>query len=144
MKTNKSIEYSKFSDHENIFAIIDFTLLLVDDRVAYAKEFQKTAGLKSTDEVKSTAAGCEPGSSYKYLDINNVKPLSILMATVGSLKMPSMKYLKDQGNVHVLIFPLDRGYRHQQQPELAGYRYGQGPSTSSPHTKMTLAWSAHR
>jgi len=50
---------------------------------------------KSGPALKDAAAGCSPGSAYKYLDIITSEHWSIHTVTAGSLNMPNMKSRKD-------------------------------------------------
>ena len=56
------------------FLFVSLFCLLVLQPAAFSREKVK-AGTKSTTTIKETAAGCEAGSAYKYLDLNNVRAI---------------------------------------------------------------------
>ena len=55
------------------FLLLSFGLMMIFE-VTYARE-RPVSGKKDAEIIKETAAGCAPGSNYKYLDINNVRTL---------------------------------------------------------------------
>ena len=60
---------------KNIFRFLLLSLgLMLIFEVTNARE-AKWSGKKDSEVIKQTAAGCAPGSNYKYLDINNVRTL---------------------------------------------------------------------
>ena len=117
------------------FLLISLSCLLMIE-VACAKEFQKVAGLKSTNTLKEAAAGCEPGSSYQYLDINNVRTLIYSYGNGWFLENAEYEIPKGSRKMSMFSFSLwIGGIDINNNLKLAAYRYGQGPSTASAHTK---------
>jgi hypothetical protein len=138
MKTTKSIGiFKNLVTMKNIFhsLLISLCCLLMIE-AGYAREFQKTPGLKSTNDIKSTAAGCEAGSSYSYLDINNVRTLVYSYGNGWFLENAEYEIPKGSGKKSMFSFSLwIGGIDINNNLKLAAYRYGQGPSTASSHTK---------
>ena len=59
---------------KNSFRILLIALLcLAYANLTRAEQVHSKPGTKSTSTIKSTAAGCLPGASFKYLEINNVR-----------------------------------------------------------------------
>lgn len=137
MKTNNRIGiFKKSVTMKNIFRYLLVTLccfLMVG--IAYSREFQKS-GTKSTNTLKQTAAGCEPGSSYKYLDINNVRTLIYSYGNGWFLENGEYEIPKGSRKMSMFSFSLwIGGIDINNNLKLAAYRYGQGPTTSAAHTK---------
>lgn len=102
----------------------------------FAEEFHKESGTKSTGTIKLTAAGCESGSNYKYLDINNVRTLMYSYGNGWFLENAEYEIPKGSRKTSMFSFSLwVGGIDINNNLKLAGYRYGQGPTTASAHTK---------
>jgi len=101
-----------------------------------AEEFHKVNGTKSTGTIKQTAAGCESGSNYKYLDINNVRTLIYSYGNGWFLENAEYEIPKGSRKTSMFSFSLwIGGIDINNNLKLAAYRYGQGPTTASAHTK---------
>ena len=138
MKKNKSIGiFKKSVTMKNIFRFLLISLsCLLMIGAANAKEFQKAAGVKSTETLKETAAGCEPGSTYQYLDINNVRTLIYSYGNGWFLENAEYEIPKGSRKMSMFSFSLwIGGIDINNNLKLAAYRYGQGPGTASAHTK---------
>ena len=120
------------------FLFISLSCLLVLQPSLYAKEKVKS-GTKSTRSVrtiKETAAGCEAGSQYKYLDINNVRTLIYSYGNGWFLEDAEYEIPKGSRKMSMFSFSLwIGGIDINNNLKLAAYRYGQGPTTSAAHTK---------
>jgi hypothetical protein len=93
-------------------------------------------GLKSTSDIKSTSAGCEPGSAYKYLDINNVRTLCYSYGNGWFLENAEYEIPKGSRKTSMFSFSLwIGGIDVNNNLKLAAYKYGQGPTITSAHTK---------
>jgi len=109
---------------------------IVVANVLRAEEFRKVGGTKSTGTIKETAAGCASGSSYKYLDINNVRTLCYSYGNGWFLENAEYEIPKGSRKTSMFSFSLwIGGIDINNNLKLAAYRYGQGPTTSSAHTK---------
>ncbi len=113
--------------------VLSFVML---SHLMFAEEVHKKGGVKSTDEIKSTSAGCSPGSTYKYLDINNVRTLCYSYGNGWFLENAEYEIPKGSKKTSMFSFSLwIGGIDINNNLKLAGYRYGQGPSTANAHTK---------
>ncbi len=102
----------------------------------FAEEYHKESGTKSTGTIKQTAAGCESGSNYKYLDINNVRTLMYSYGNGWFLENAEYEIPKGSRKTSMFSFSLwVGGIDINNNLKLAAYRYGQGPTTASAHTK---------
>ncbi len=102
----------------------------------FSRETQKQGSNKNSDEIKSTAAGCEPGSNYKYLDINNVRTL--IYSYGNGWFLENAEYEIPKGSKKTSMFSMSLwigGIDVNNNLKLAAYQYGQGPTTASAHTK---------
>jgi hypothetical protein len=114
--------------------LISLCCLLVVN-TTFAREKLK-AGTKSTGTIKETAAGCEPGSTYKYLDINNVRTL--IYSYGNGWFLETAEYEIPKGSKKTSMFSMSLwigGIDVNNNLKLAAYRYGQGPTTATSHTK---------
>jgi hypothetical protein len=108
-------------------------LVLLD--ASLAREVEKV-GTKSTTTLKETAAGCEPGSTYKYLDINNVRTL--IYSYGNGWFLENAEYEIPKGSRKMSMFSMSLwigGIDVNNNLKLAAYRFGQGPSVAPAHTK---------
>lgn len=121
---------------KNIFRSL-FVILLclaVTDTV-FAREVQKT-GTKSSNEIKEAAAGCEPGSTYKYLDINNVRTLIYSYGNGWFLENAEYEIPKGSGKTSMFSMSLwIGGIDVNNNLKLAAYRFGQGATGGASHVK---------
>ncbi len=116
------------------FLLISLCWMLVIS-VVTAREVQKQ-GTKSTDGIKEVAAGCDPGSSSKYLDINNVR--TIIYSYGNGWFIENAEYEIPKGSKKTSMFSFSLwigGIDVNNNLKLAAYRYGQGPTGGTPHTK---------
>src|ERR1039457_2737965 len=91
---------------------------------------------KSTNVIKEQAAGCEPGANYKYLDINNVRTLIYSYGNGWFLEIAEYEIPKGSKKTSMYSFALwIGGIDVNNNLKLAAYKYGQGPSNGTPHTK---------
>ena len=114
--------------------LVSLCLLLVVD-AGFAREKVKT-GTKNSGIIKETAAGCEPGSTYKYLDINNVRTL--IYSYGNGWFLENAEYEIPKGSKKMSMFSMSLwigGVDNNNNLKLAAYRYGQGPTTAPAHTK---------
>ena len=103
--------------------------------VLRAEEVHKPGG-KSTGTLKETAAGCASGSTYKYLDINNVRTLIYSYGNGWFLENAEYEIPKGSRKTSLFSFSLwIGGIDINNNLKLAAYRFGQGPTTSAAHTK---------
>ncbi|MCX6304883.1 MAG: T9SS C-terminal target domain-containing protein [Bacteroidetes bacterium] len=117
------------------FLVIALCCMVVPNMLR-AEEFHKTGGTKSTNTIKSTAAGCASGSSYKYLDINNVRTLCYSYGNGWFLENAEYEIPKGSKKTSMFSFSLwIGGIDVNNNLKLAAYRYGQGPTTATSHTK---------
>ncbi|HTX88861.1 MAG TPA: hypothetical protein VMC08_07735 [Bacteroidales bacterium] len=121
---------------KNIFRFFLITIcwILVTSG-AFAREFQGQ-GTKSSNTIKETAAGCDPGSSSKYLDINNVR--TIIYSYGNGWFIENAEYEIPKGSKKTSMFSFSLwigGIDVNNNLKLAAYRYGQGPSNGTAHTK---------
>ncbi|MDP1622902.1 MAG: hypothetical protein Q8M08_11260 [Bacteroidales bacterium] len=117
------------------FLVIALFFILISN-VTFAEEFHKAGGIKSSSTIKETAAGCASGSSYKYLDINNVRTLCYSYGNGWFLENAEYEIPKGSRKTSMFSFSLwIGGIDINNNLKLAAYRYGQGPTTSSAHTK---------
>ncbi len=117
------------------FLLISFCFLLVLQPSAFSREKIK-AGTKSSNTIKEIAAGCDPGSDYKYLDLNNVRTLMFSYGNGWFLE--DAEYEIPKGSRKMSMFSTSLwigGIDINNNLKLAAYRYGQGPTTSAAHTK---------
>jgi hypothetical protein len=121
---------------KNIFHFLLLSLgFLVIFEVASARE-NPQSGKKDDNIIKQTAAGCAAGSQYKYLDINNVRTLCYSYGNGWFLEIAEYEIPKGSGKTSMFSFSLwIGGIDLNNNLKLCAYRYGQGPTTSSPHTK---------
>lgn len=100
-----------------------------------AEEFHGAGSGKSTNTIKATAAGCASGSSYKYLDINNVRTLCYSYGNGWFLENAEYEIPKGSKKTSMFSFSLwIGGIDINNNLKLAGYRYGQGTGNPS-HVK---------
>ena len=116
---------------KNIFQyfLICLAGLLLSGAV-YADKVPVPADNKSTAQLKATAAGCLPGSGFKYLDINNVK---CRINTGGDMwwDFEDAKYEIPAGSGKMSMFSASLwigGIDVNDQLKLAALRYRQGPN----------------
>ncbi|MFZ4521649.1 MAG: hypothetical protein ACOYNC_08085 [Bacteroidales bacterium] len=117
------------------FLVIGLCCMAVSNMLP-AEEFHKVGGTKSTNTIKSTAAGCASGSSYKYLDVNNVRTLCYSYGNGWFLENAEYEVPKGSKKTSMFSFSLwIGGIDVNNNLKLAAYRYGQGPATATAHTK---------
>jgi len=117
------------------FLFVSLCCLLVLQPSAFSREKGKI-GTKSTVTIKETAAGCEAGSAYKYLDLNNVRTLIYSFGNGWFLENAEYEIPKGSRKMSMFSFSLwIGGIDVNNNLKLAAYRYGQGPNTASAHTK---------
>ncbi|MGE5424094.1 MAG: hypothetical protein ACM3N9_01950 [Syntrophothermus sp.] len=90
---------------------------------------------KSTEEIKSVAAGCEPGSAFKYLNINNVR--TIIYSYGNGWFVENAEYEIPKGSKKMSMFSMSLwigGIDKNNNLKLAAYKYGQGPNINPSHT----------
>ncbi len=115
------------------FVLIAFSMWITN--AAFTEEVHK-GGSKSADVIKETAAGCAAGSSYKYLDINNVRTLMYSYGNGWFLELA--EYEIPKGSKKTSMFSTSLwigGIDINNNLKLAAYRYGQGPTTATAHSK---------
>ena len=116
------------------FFVIALVCVLFTNAVI-AEEVHKGGGSKSTNTIKETAAGCASGSSYKYLDINNVRTLCYSYGNGWFLENAEYEIPKGSKKTSMFSFSLwIGGIDINNNLKLAGYRYGQGTGNPS-HVK---------
>jgi len=109
-----------------------FSLLIIGS--SYAREVQSTT--KSTTTLKETAAGCQSGSIYKYLDINNVRTLIYSYGNGWFLEDAEYEIPKGSRKMSMFSFSLwIGGIDVNNNLKLAAYRFGQGPTGGTAHIK---------
>ncbi|MBM3403295.1 MAG: T9SS C-terminal target domain-containing protein [Bacteroidetes bacterium] len=122
---------------KNILRLTFLSLFLV--AVAHpgmSREVIKKTGTKSTNSIKSTTAGCQPGSAYKYLDINNVRTLIYSYGNMWFLE--NAEYEIPKGSRKMSMFSASLwigGIDVNNNLKLAAYKFGQGPTGGPAHTK---------
>ncbi len=121
---------------KNILRSLFVTILcLIVADASFAREVQKS-GTKSTNTIKETAAGCEPGSTYKYLDIGNVRTL--IYSYGNGWFLENAEYEIPKGSKKMSMFSMSLwigGIDVNNNLKLAAYRFGQGPTIAPAHTK---------
>ena len=116
------------------YLVIALSCLMVTNAI-FAEEVHNSAGKKSTSTIKETAAGCASGSSYKYLDINNVRTLCYSYGNGWFLENAEYEIPKGSKKTSMFSFSLwIGGIDINNNLKLAAYRYGQGASGTA-HTK---------
>ena len=116
------------------YLVIALSCLVVTNAI-FAEEVHNPAGKKSTSTIKETAAGCASGSSYKYLDINNVRTLCYSYGNGWFLENAEYEIPKGSKKTSMFSFSLwIGGIDINNNLKLAAYRYGQGASGTA-HTK---------
>ncbi len=116
------------------FLVIALCCVVVSN-VLRAEEVHKVGGTKSTNTLKETAAGCASGSTYKYLDINNVRTLCFSYGNGWFLENAEYEIPKGSKKTSMFSFSLwIGGIDINNNLKLAAYRYGQGTSSAS-HVK---------
>ncbi|MDP4281912.1 MAG: T9SS C-terminal target domain-containing protein, partial [Bacteroidota bacterium] len=118
------------------FILVSLCLVLIFGTTTYAREFHGQGGTKSSNIIKETAAGCEPGSNYKYLDINNVRTL--IYSYGNGWFLENAEYEIPKGSKKTSMFSMSLwigGIDVNNNLKLAAYRYGQGPTNGTSHTK---------
>ncbi len=114
------------------FLVIGLCCLLISNTI-WAEEVHN--GTKNSNTIKSVAAGCESGSQYKYLDINNVRTLIYSYGNGWFLENGEYEIPKGSKKTSMFSFSLwIGGIDINNNLKLAAYRYGQGASGSA-HTK---------
>jgi len=117
------------------FLFVSLCCLFVLQPSAFSKEKVKT-GTKSTYAIKETAASCEAGSAYKYLDLNNVRAIVYSFGNGWFLENAEYEIPKGSRKMSMFSFSLwIGGIDINNNLKLAAYRYGQGPNTATAHTK---------
>jgi len=102
-----------------------------------AEEVHVGGGTKSTHETKQIAAGCEAGSNYDYLDINNVRTIVYsygngwFSANVADYEIPKGSKKTSMYSFSLWIGGIDVN----NNLKLAAYKFGQGPTTAAAQTK---------
>jgi len=117
------------------FLFVSLSCLLVLQPYAFSREKVKS-GTKSTVSIKETAASCEAGSAYKYLDLNNVRAIIYSFGNGWFLENAEYEIPKGSRKMSMFSFSLwIGGIDINNNLKLAAYRYGQGPNTATAHTK---------
>jgi len=127
-RNNIRVLKNKF-DMKNIlrFVAVAFCCMLIVNPVL-AEEVHKGSGTKSSNTIKATAAGCEPGAAYKYLDINNVRTIVYSYGN-GWFAEGNPSYEIPKGSKKTSMFSFSLwigGIDINNNLKLAAYRYGQG------------------
>lgn len=122
---------------KNIFRFLVIAICcVVVSNVLLAEEVHKPGGTKSTGTLKETAAGCASGSNYQFLDINNVRTLCYSYGNGWFLENAEYEIPKDSKMTSMFSFSLwIGGIDVNNNLKLAAYRYGQGPTTATAHSK---------
>ncbi len=118
------------------FLLLSLGLMLILE-VTYAEE-NKRSGKKDSEIIKQTAAGCAPGSNYRYLDINNVRTLVFSYGNGWFLETAEYEIPKGSKKTSMFSFSLwIGGIDLNNNLKLAAYKYGQGPGPNYTvaHTK---------
>jgi hypothetical protein len=116
------------------FLLVSLCWMMIFDTV-YAEEVHKP-GTKSSNTIKETAAGCSPGSNFKYLEINNVRTLIYSYGNGWFIENAEYEIPKGSRKTSMFSFSLwIGGIDINNNLKLAAYRYGQGPTTTAAHTK---------
>ncbi|MCX6244782.1 MAG: T9SS C-terminal target domain-containing protein [Bacteroidetes bacterium] len=116
------------------FLFLSLSLMLLFD-VTYARE-KTYSGKKDAEIIKQTAAGCAPGSNYKYLDINNVRTLLYSYGNGWFLEKAEYEIPKGSKKTSMFSFALwIGGIDLNNNLKLCAYAYGQGPTGGAAHTK---------
>jgi len=121
---------------KNIFRFLLLSLgFLLIFEVTYAWKIE-AKGKKDSEVIKQTAAGCAPGSNYKYLDINNVRTLVYTYGNGWFLENAEYEIPKGSKKTSMYSFALwIGGIDLNNNLKLAAYAYGPGPTGGNPHTK---------
>jgi len=118
---------------KNIFRLslttIFSLLLLFSVSYSFGEEYHGGKSKKGNKSIKANAAGCLPGSGYKYLDINNVRAR---INTGGDMwwDMENGDYEIPKGSGKTSMFSASLwigGMDVNDQLKLAAIRYRQGP-----------------
>ena len=120
---------------KNIFrvSVIALGFLLVTNALI-ARE-QPILHPKSGPPLKEAAAGCTPGSAYKYLDINNVRTLMYSYGNGWFLETAAYEIPKGSKKMSMFSTSLwIGGIDMNNNLKLAAYKYGQGPTITAAHT----------
>ncbi|MCX6280951.1 MAG: T9SS C-terminal target domain-containing protein [Bacteroidetes bacterium] len=120
---------------KNIYrvSVIALGFLLVSNALI-ARE-QPVLHPKSGPPVKEAAAGCTPGSAYKFLDINNVRTLIYSYGNGWFLENAQYEVPKGSKKMSMFSFSLwIGGIDMNNNLKLAAYKYGQGPTITTAHT----------
>jgi hypothetical protein len=116
------------------FLLVSLCWMLIFE-ISHAEK-QKITGTKSTTTIKGTAAGCEPGSSSKNLDINNVRALCFSYGTGWFVETAEYEIPKGSKKTSMYSFSLwIGGIDVNNNLKLAAYKFGQGVPAGNPHTK---------
>ena len=116
------------------FLLVSLCWMLIFE-TCHAKE-RMISGTKSITTIKETAAGCEPGSAFKYLDINNVRTLCYSYGNGWFLELAEYEIPKGSRKTSLFSFSLwIGGIDINNNLKLAAYKYGQGPTPVAAHTK---------
>ncbi len=120
---------------KNIYrvSVIALGFLLVTN-VLIARE-QPVLHPKSGPTLKDAAAGCTPGSAYKFLDINNVRTLMYSYGNGWFLE--NAQYEIPKGSKKMSMYSTSLwigGIDMNNNLKLAAYKYGQGPTITTAHT----------
>jgi hypothetical protein len=122
---------------KNYFRIILITLLSIAfAKMTVAEQWHTKAGAKSTPVIKSTAAGCLPGSGFKYMELNNVR---FRVNTGGDMwwNFEVAQYEIPKGSKKMSMFSASLwigGIDVNDQLKLAALRYRQGPGNGAAGT----------
>jgi len=121
---------------KNILRFLVIALIcLVATNAIFAEEVHNFGANKSSGTIKETAAGCASGSSYKYLDINNVRTLCYSYGNGWFIENAEYEIPKGSKKTSMFSFSLwIGGIDINNNLKLAAYRYGQGASGNA-HTK---------
>jgi hypothetical protein len=126
-----------FATMKNILRYLVIVLCcVVVTNAVLAEEVHNQGGSKSTAIIKATAAGCAAGSNSKYLDINNVR--AVIYSYGNGWFIENAEYEIPKGSKCTSMFSFSLwigGVDINNNLKLAAYRYGQGPTTATSHTK---------
>ncbi|MCF8304467.1 MAG: T9SS type A sorting domain-containing protein [Bacteroidales bacterium] len=115
---------------KNITRVLIISLLsLFMVQTGYAEKYKGEKGDQKKSNLKSTAAGCLPGSGFKYLDVNNVR---CRINTGGDMwwDFENADYEIPRGSRKTSMFSASLwigGVDANDQLKLAAVRYRQGP-----------------
>jgi len=135
-RNNIGILKNKFN-MKNILRFFVATLCVISlVNTVLAEEVHVGGGTKSSNDTKQIAVGCEPGSNFKYLDINNVR--TIIYSYGNGWFIENAEYEIPKGSRKTSMFSFSLwigGIDINNNLKLAAYRFGQGPTNSTAHTR---------